>query len=171
MSQDRIQSDHLPLTQEFLGQMLGTRRSSVTVSAGILQKAGMISIPEAASLFWTGPNSKRQPAIAMELCSANSRIGKTRVNSSCGLFLFLPIGSSVRSLGQAETRDWQMPFNSSPAAFQLQINLALTRTPALSSALPFSSAQFISRPRAARKLFRCVFGAALRPLLPCPTAH
>jgi hypothetical protein len=43
MSQDRIQSDHLPLTQEFLGQMLGTRRSSVTVSAGILQKAGMIS--------------------------------------------------------------------------------------------------------------------------------
>ncbi len=43
MSQDRIQSDHLPLTQEFLGQMLGTRRSSVTVSAGILQKAGLIS--------------------------------------------------------------------------------------------------------------------------------
>jgi hypothetical protein len=43
MSQDRIQSDKLPLTQEFLAQMLGTRRSSVTVSAGILQKAGLIS--------------------------------------------------------------------------------------------------------------------------------
>ncbi len=43
MSQDRIRSDHLPLTQEFLAQMLGTRRSSVTVSAGILQKAGLIS--------------------------------------------------------------------------------------------------------------------------------
>ncbi len=43
MTQDRIQSDHLPLTQEFLGQMLGTRRSSVTVSAGILQKADLIS--------------------------------------------------------------------------------------------------------------------------------
>ena len=43
MSQDRIQSYHLPLTQEFLGQMLGTRRSSVTISAGVLQKAGMIS--------------------------------------------------------------------------------------------------------------------------------
>ena len=43
MSQDRILSDRLPLTQEFLGQMLGTRRSSVTVSAGILQKAGLIS--------------------------------------------------------------------------------------------------------------------------------
>lgn len=43
MSQDRILEDQLPLTQEFLAQMLGTRRSSVTVSAGILQKAGLIS--------------------------------------------------------------------------------------------------------------------------------
>ena len=43
MSQDRIRSDTLPLTQEFLAQMLGTRRSSVTIAAGILQKAGMIS--------------------------------------------------------------------------------------------------------------------------------
>jgi CRP-like cAMP-binding protein len=43
MSQDRILLDTLPLTQEFLGQMLGTRRSSVTVSAGVLQKAGLIS--------------------------------------------------------------------------------------------------------------------------------
>jgi CRP-like cAMP-binding protein len=43
MSQDRILSDTLPLTQEFLGQMLGTRRSSVTVAAGILQKAGLIA--------------------------------------------------------------------------------------------------------------------------------
>jgi CRP-like cAMP-binding protein len=43
MSQDRMLSDRLPLTQEFLGQMLGTRRSSVTVAAGALQKARMIS--------------------------------------------------------------------------------------------------------------------------------
>ena len=42
MTQDRIGSDDLPLTQEFLGQMLGTRRSSVSVSAGSLQKAGLI---------------------------------------------------------------------------------------------------------------------------------
>jgi CRP-like cAMP-binding protein len=42
MSRDRIGSDDLPLTQEFLGQMLGTRRSSVSVAAGVLQKAGMI---------------------------------------------------------------------------------------------------------------------------------
>jgi CRP-like cAMP-binding protein len=43
MSQDRILSNALPLTQEFLAQMLGTRRSSVTVAAGALQKAGLIS--------------------------------------------------------------------------------------------------------------------------------
>jgi CRP-like cAMP-binding protein len=43
MSADRIGSNSIPLTQEFLAQMLGTRRSSVTVSAGILQKAGLIT--------------------------------------------------------------------------------------------------------------------------------
>jgi CRP-like cAMP-binding protein len=43
MTHDRVISDHLPLTQEFLGQMLGTRRSSVNISAGVLQKAGLIS--------------------------------------------------------------------------------------------------------------------------------
>lgn len=43
MSADRIGSNSLPLTQEFLAQMLGTRRSSVTVAAGILPKAGLIA--------------------------------------------------------------------------------------------------------------------------------
>lgn len=43
MSQDRVGANRLPLTQEFLAQMLGTRRSSVTVAAGVLQQAGMIS--------------------------------------------------------------------------------------------------------------------------------
>jgi CRP-like cAMP-binding protein len=42
MSQDRIGDTKLPLTQEFLAQMLGTRRASVTVAAGTLQKAGVI---------------------------------------------------------------------------------------------------------------------------------
>lgn len=43
MSQERIGSDRLPLTQEFLGQMLGTRRSTVSLAASLLQKAGMIT--------------------------------------------------------------------------------------------------------------------------------
>jgi Mn-dependent DtxR family transcriptional regulator len=42
MSQDRLGGDRVPLTQEFLAHMLGTRRASVTVAAGILQKAGII---------------------------------------------------------------------------------------------------------------------------------
>jgi CRP-like cAMP-binding protein len=40
--QDCIQSEELPLTQEFISQMLGVRRSGVTVAAGTLQNAGMI---------------------------------------------------------------------------------------------------------------------------------
>jgi CRP-like cAMP-binding protein len=43
MSQDRLGGDVVPLTQEFLAHMLGTRRASVTVAAGILQKAGFIT--------------------------------------------------------------------------------------------------------------------------------
>lgn len=43
MCQDRIGSDFIPLTQEFLAHMLGTRRASVTVAAGALQKAGLIT--------------------------------------------------------------------------------------------------------------------------------
>jgi CRP-like cAMP-binding protein len=39
---DRLKDKNLPLTQEFIAQMLGTRRAGVTVAAGILQQAGMI---------------------------------------------------------------------------------------------------------------------------------
>src|SRR5580698_374321 len=42
MSQDRVDSDEFMITQEFLAQMLGARRSTVSVSAGILQRAGLI---------------------------------------------------------------------------------------------------------------------------------
>jgi CRP-like cAMP-binding protein len=39
---DRIESDRIPLTHEFLGMMLGTGRPTVTLAAGTLQKAGLI---------------------------------------------------------------------------------------------------------------------------------
>ena len=42
MCQKRLRSDELPLTQEFLSQMLGVRRSGVTVAVGILERAGLI---------------------------------------------------------------------------------------------------------------------------------
>lgn len=42
LCQDRVQSNQFFLTQEFLAQMLGVRRASVSVVAAILQKAGLI---------------------------------------------------------------------------------------------------------------------------------
>jgi CRP-like cAMP-binding protein len=41
-SADRMESDELHLTQEFLSQMLGVQRSTVTVAAGVLQRDGLI---------------------------------------------------------------------------------------------------------------------------------
>jgi CRP-like cAMP-binding protein len=43
MSHDRVGTDEFQLTQEFLAQMLGVRRPTVTAVAGTLQKAGLIS--------------------------------------------------------------------------------------------------------------------------------
>jgi len=42
-SADRTESETLHLTQEFLSQMLGVQRSTVTVAAGELQRAGLIA--------------------------------------------------------------------------------------------------------------------------------
>jgi CRP-like cAMP-binding protein len=42
MCQDRVDSEFLPVTHEFLAQMLGTGRPSVSLAAGILQRAGTI---------------------------------------------------------------------------------------------------------------------------------
>ena len=43
LTHDRVGDRELPVTQEFLAQMLGVRRASVTVAAGALQNAGLIS--------------------------------------------------------------------------------------------------------------------------------
>lgn len=42
MVQDFVQSDEIPLTQEFIGQMLGVRRPAVTLTAGVFQRSGSI---------------------------------------------------------------------------------------------------------------------------------
>jgi CRP-like cAMP-binding protein len=42
LSHDRVGLDEFPLTHEFLAQMLGVRRPTVTAVAGTLQKAGLI---------------------------------------------------------------------------------------------------------------------------------
>jgi CRP-like cAMP-binding protein len=42
ITHDRVQADQFEVTQEFLSQMLGVHRQSVTVAASNLQKAGLI---------------------------------------------------------------------------------------------------------------------------------
>ena len=42
MSHDRTGGDKIALTQEFLAQMLGVRRATVSIAAGMLQKAALI---------------------------------------------------------------------------------------------------------------------------------
>lgn len=42
MAHDRVDREELSLTQEFMAMMLGVHRPSITVTAGILQRAGLI---------------------------------------------------------------------------------------------------------------------------------
>jgi hypothetical protein len=42
MIHERVHKDALDLTHEFIAEMLGAGRASVTLAAGILQKAGLI---------------------------------------------------------------------------------------------------------------------------------
>jgi CRP-like cAMP-binding protein len=55
MTRDRVGSDDFALTQEFLAQMLGVRRASVTVVAGVLQKAGFIAYSRGRISILDGP--------------------------------------------------------------------------------------------------------------------
>ena len=43
MARDRMGSDEFPLTQEFVAMMLGASRPTVSIVAGTLQKAGLIT--------------------------------------------------------------------------------------------------------------------------------
>ncbi len=42
MAQDRVNSEIVPITHDFLATMLGTDRSSVTIASGVLQRRQLI---------------------------------------------------------------------------------------------------------------------------------
>jgi CRP-like cAMP-binding protein len=44
VARDAVRSDDLSLTHDVIARLLGTRRASVTVAAGLLQRAGLIKI-------------------------------------------------------------------------------------------------------------------------------
>ena len=48
MTQDRVDSESLPITHDFLATMLGTDRSSVSLAAGVLQKKKLIGYTRGA---------------------------------------------------------------------------------------------------------------------------
>jgi CRP-like cAMP-binding protein len=48
MTQDRVDSESLPITHDFLATMLGTDRPSVSVAAGVLQRKKLIEYTRGA---------------------------------------------------------------------------------------------------------------------------
>ena len=59
MTRDRMQSDDFLLTQEFLAMMLGVQRSGVSIAAGGLQRAGLITYVRGNVAILDGPGLKR----------------------------------------------------------------------------------------------------------------
>jgi CRP-like cAMP-binding protein len=75
-TQDRVDSEFLPITHDFLATMLGTNRSSVTLAAGILQRKKLIEYTRGAV---TIVNRKKLESSACECYSItqqyNGQIG------------------------------------------------------------------------------------------------
>jgi hypothetical protein len=52
---DRMESDQLRLTYDFLGQMLAAPRTTVTLAAGLIHRAGMIDYSRGWARTGSGP--------------------------------------------------------------------------------------------------------------------
>ena len=76
MSQDRVGQSTFPLTQEFISHMLGTRRASVTVAAGILQKAGLITYTRGRVTIENRSDLSPPPANATKKSIVRLKIGR-----------------------------------------------------------------------------------------------
>jgi hypothetical protein len=72
-----LTGDDLPLTQEFLAQMMGVRRTPSQRSASELQKAGMFRIPGAASASSMSILSANGHASATAMCAHTTGASST----------------------------------------------------------------------------------------------
>ena len=68
MTQDRAMTDAFPMTHELLSYMLGTRRATVTMAAGILQHAGLIRYARGCVTVLNGPAWKGRRVNATPSC-------------------------------------------------------------------------------------------------------
>jgi CRP-like cAMP-binding protein len=82
-SADRMESDSLNLTQEFLAQMLGVQRSTVTVAAGDLQRAGLIGYSRGKIHILDRPRLVKTACECYTIVSsAYERVLQTNANNS-----------------------------------------------------------------------------------------
>jgi hypothetical protein len=72
-TRDRIDSDTIPLTQEFLAQMLGVRRTTVTLIARALQKRGHVRYRRGKIEIVDRAGLERCAASAMAPCGSRSK--------------------------------------------------------------------------------------------------
>jgi CRP-like cAMP-binding protein len=85
MARDRIGKDEFPLTQEFVAMMLGASRPTVTVVAGTLQRAGLITyyrgivrILDREKLEEAACECYRATTELLKAVTANFRVQKSR---------------------------------------------------------------------------------------------
>jgi CRP-like cAMP-binding protein len=71
MAQDRVGADHYPLTQEFVAMMLGVARPTVTIVAGTLQRAGLITYKRGQVVI---VNRKALEQASCECCRATTTL-------------------------------------------------------------------------------------------------
>jgi hypothetical protein len=102
MSQARVDSHVLPLTQEFPAQMLGARRASVSVAAGILRRAGLIEYARGHVTVLDRSAWMKPPASVTRLSGDSFRIGRASPSKSASVQT--PTSTSVISSATSKAR-------------------------------------------------------------------
>lgn len=89
MTHDQSASDNFPITQEFLAQMLGVSRPSVTLAAAALQSAGLISYHRGAMTIID------RPGLELASCECYALIRDRLVSSQIGVAPYLVDGDGA----------------------------------------------------------------------------